>query len=121
MSDTVQYLEGEGGATFAFSEPLPEAVASQIAKGELHRVNKDGSRSSTDDSESIDNLTVPELKELAQSLDVPGASAMNKVKLVEAIRARGTDSVRRAGVGASWRAPSTTRVGSRDPDASKGS
>lgn len=42
MAETI-HLRGEGGGVFAFDLPLPEAIADRVAKGQMHRVNEDGS------------------------------------------------------------------------------
>ncbi|KUN92038.1 hypothetical protein [Streptomyces caeruleatus] len=42
MAETI-YVRGEGGAIFVMDLPLPEAIADRLAKGQIKRVNKDGS------------------------------------------------------------------------------
>lgn len=42
MAETI-YVRGEGGAIFAMDLPLPEAIADRLAKGQIKRVNRDGS------------------------------------------------------------------------------
>lgn len=42
MAETI-YVRGEGGAIFAMDLPLPEAIAERLAKGQIKRVNRDGS------------------------------------------------------------------------------
>lgn len=42
MAETI-YVRGEGGAVFAMDLPLPEAIADRFERGQLVRVNADGS------------------------------------------------------------------------------
>jgi hypothetical protein len=42
MAETI-YVRGEGGGIFAMDLPLPEAIAERLAKGQIKRVNRDGS------------------------------------------------------------------------------
>jgi hypothetical protein len=42
MADSIHVL-GEGGSVFKMDLPLPEPIAQWLAKGELRRVNSDGS------------------------------------------------------------------------------
>lgn len=42
MAETI-YVRGEGGVIFAMDLPLPEAIADRLAKGQIKRVNRDGS------------------------------------------------------------------------------
>ncbi len=41
MAETI-HVRGEGGAIFAMDLPLPEPIAERLAKGQLKRVNPDG-------------------------------------------------------------------------------
>lgn len=41
MTDTV-HVRGEGGTVIAMDLPLPEPIADRLAKGQLTRVNPDG-------------------------------------------------------------------------------
>lgn len=42
MAETI-YVRGEGGAVIAMDLPLPEAIAERYERGQLQRVNSDGS------------------------------------------------------------------------------
>ena len=42
MAETI-YLRGEGGYVHAFDLPLPDPIADRLGRGEIVRVNKDGS------------------------------------------------------------------------------
>jgi hypothetical protein len=42
MAETIHVL-GEGGVVWSMDLPLPDGVASRLAKGELRRVTADGS------------------------------------------------------------------------------
>ncbi|MBP2331232.1 hypothetical protein JOF56_011617 [Kibdelosporangium banguiense] len=42
MAETI-HLRGEGGYVHAFDLPLPDAIGDRVSRGEIVRVNKDGS------------------------------------------------------------------------------
>lgn len=63
------YVRGEGGSVIAMDLPLPEAIADRLTKGQLRRVNADGSLYAPAD----DDPAAPALPDRAPAQAAPKA------------------------------------------------
>lgn len=72
MSDVI-HVRGQGGARFVLDLPLHEAIADQLAKGELVRINEDGSEPFTGEDVPAGSADAPEATSPAPDAPVDGS------------------------------------------------
>lgn len=92
MPETI-HVRGEGGAVIAMDLPLPESIAERLAKGQLKRVNADGSpyTEAPDDTGQPPPARVGGSAQTAGTVPRPGAAARKPDWVLWAVAVHGLD------------------------------